>query len=1736
MPAFRGATKRTLEEIAQQEDPDDDDYDDRAPGPSSRPRHTKSRRSGPPARKKQKRGIYRGSDVDSDDEDPITDSDSFEEDDSEEEEPETNEKGRPIRRSAKKAVKYEESTDEDELSKSPSPSPDPRTTPKKGVKKLVVTLKTTPGRPLRNLRSGSYGGNPPIGSSSAAPERLKRRSSRLSHDEEEPMFALTNSGNHAEVMRAGSRDPEVIPTRATRGGKGIKYPSKSTIDEESQPVATEEGGEEVGEEELEIKASQHELLESDPHVAEEPEGPRPNLMSDIYAHAEAESDGDGDFGTKEAPATQEDAPAEEAEDEEDDDDVVPRGRLTRGAAAKRQAESPDFEPEQSPKRLRGRGLRSEAKQTASQSRRRKAHDESSDFDPEQEQANQDDMSSSSESEASPRKNDDFGSSNNGRRSTRLRSKAASRHTSEDSDANELAAEVADLKKEERKKRREREEIIFEPRQRRGGKKPNYDLLRNLAPIEDEEEAAPSPSQQRPRRTAGGGWQRSLFNTYGPFGGGGSTAPVLGGGLPRAQGGVDSDSSDDEVMKQPKPVGGTVGMTPTAAGAPNLFPQTLNADPAQATAGTPANLGKLKDKQALADADPLGVDQNVNFDSVGGLQGHIDHLKEMVALPLLYPEIFLRFKITPPRGVLFHGPPGTGKTLLARALATSVSSQGRKVTFYMRKGADALSKWVGEAERQLRLLFEEARKNQPSIIFFDEIDGLAPVRSSKQEQIHASIVSTLLALMDGMDGRGQVVVIGATNRPDSIDPALRRPGRFDREFYFPLPNTDARRAIIDIHTRGWDPPLPSAIKDELAEMTKGYGGADLRALCTEAALNAVQRRYPQIYNSTQKLIIDPKTIEVTPKDFMISIKKMTPSSERSTSSGASPLPSSVAPLLSVKLKEIETILAEIMPQKKKLTALEEAQYEDVADGHSFGREKMQQVFETARVFRPRLLIKGKVGMGQQYLASALLNHFEGLHVQAFDLPTLLSDSTSSAEATLIRLFSEVKMHKPSVIYVPNVHDWYTRVGDVVIKTFLGLLRSIKPTDPVLLLGYVEQDPDLIDEEMQREFFGYSTKNQYLLEPPDKYQRYEFFQGLKDYIRTAPDEFPDPTNRKKRQLERLEVAPPEPEKGPASLTKEELKAQKKKDRLTLNMLKLRLQPIMDQIRTKYKKFRTGVIDESQIRYLYDEADPGTVTSDLQAEMLARASFRPFEIGKDAHGVLGLVDQATNRFYYNLDSVTIEKRLSNGYYKRPKDFLVDIKRLAKDAKTMGDEDRLLKANELVANVEVDIANIEMTEPALATECERVYERELAREKEVLEKAQAVDEQTKEMPPPEVVSNVPHGNASGPSTTTNSTGPILLGEPMQRRRDFVQRLAPTTGEATSSASVATNGIHPCHDELGQTELTNGSHSNHDGNEADVEGDTQMGGVESHHTSNDKSTETQKTHTTSSFGNRESAQPRPLHSYTAPSQQLLKESGMSAPRSQTGPFTPLPQGTHPTEFQNDASTTQSTSQKKTSSHDTEDHNQHDSGPNLYLLEERRSAGGSQIPSTQGTRKLSSNGPEARPLSSLKTFELPGLIAHSGNLIASQEIVDVLAGATERPTSSQGQGQQQERSSQPPVPLFDGAGGAAPERRPSRSNGGPSGLHDLLNPPSPAVRPNLVQVEERKLDNFHAELRDQTSGLSVEQLEQVNSVLMDTLWQTRAQWDRGKVLEELSVKFNEVIDDMRKSGQEFEPGSWGKKN
>ncbi|KAL6975434.1 hypothetical protein U1Q18_024229 [Sarracenia purpurea var. burkii] len=232
-----------------------------------------------------------------------------------------------------------------------------------------------------------------------------------------------------------------------------------------------------------------------------------------------------------------------------------------------------------------------------------------------------------------------------------------------------------------------------------------------------------------------------------------------------------------------------------------------------------------------------------WESVAGLQDVIQCMKEVVILPLLYPEFFSNMGLTPPRGVLLHGYPGTGKTLVVRALIGSCARGDKRIAYFARKGADCLGKYVGDAERQLRLLFQVAEKCQPSIIFFDEIDGLAPCRTRQQDQTHNSVVSTLLALLDGLKSRGSVIVIGATNRPDAVDPALRRPGRFDREIYFPLPSVKDRAAILSLHTRGWPKPVTGLLLTWIARRTVGFAGADLQALCTQAAIIALRRSCP-----------------------------------------------------------------------------------------------------------------------------------------------------------------------------------------------------------------------------------------------------------------------------------------------------------------------------------------------------------------------------------------------------------------------------------------------------------------------------------------------------------------------------------------------------------------------------------------------------------------------------------------------------------------------------------------------------------------------------------------------------------------------------------------------------------------------------------------------------------------------------------------------------------------------------
>ena len=738
-----GRGKRALEDFdPNKSDSGDSDYNASA-SRHARSKQPRSQRSKAP-RKRQKTGTYDGSEDISDQSDATQE--SYEENVSQDEiEPEIDKMtGRPIRQAKKNRIQYKESDDEEDASgeaDSEAEEIQPKSKKKQAEKtlskKIVLRLPQKPNstQSRRSTRARSASQSTKRPATADLPSGGTRRSSRIAHDDSVPNMQLTDSGHHAVIIPRGTRSPEAYSQRPTRGSKGVKHPPQSSVIHEE-----EEGSSARTKDEPKDESNQRSTLSTDQEIAASREdlNDEPEEL-DAQDEIEAEVHTRGDTELKGDTAVNESGGEDEDEDEDEGPVKKPR-RLGRRGQAKVDEEVSPVPPNLQDVRQSRRALRSAAgtRQTrSSQGGKKRGLDESSDFEPGPEEVAEDNVSDSEGSEGSPLKGSqqrDGSSSSNARKSARLGKQRATNRRGQVSDDHDSGQELAEELQELRSTRRtqRKEEILFDPRPRtrraRAGD-PDYRVVRPELNAQLEDDAPASAHTPSRRRAGASTWQRSMFSTYGPFGGAGGPPPLLGGpGGIGAAGGVDSDSSDDDNMQRPRAqgVGGTAGMTPTSA-APagfSLFPpaQVHGSDPLQGPAGTPANFGRIKDKQALADADPLGVDQNVNFDSVGGLQDHIDKLKEMVALPLLYPEVFQRFHVTPPRGVLFHGPPGTGKTLLARALASSVSSQGKKVTFYMRKGADALSKWVGEAERQLRLLFEEARKTQPSIIFFDEIDG------------------------------------------------------------------------------------------------------------------------------------------------------------------------------------------------------------------------------------------------------------------------------------------------------------------------------------------------------------------------------------------------------------------------------------------------------------------------------------------------------------------------------------------------------------------------------------------------------------------------------------------------------------------------------------------------------------------------------------------------------------------------------------------------------------------------------------------------------------------------------------------------------------------------------------------------------------------------------------------------------------------------------------------------------
>ena len=506
-----------------------------------------------------------------------------------------------------------------------------------------------------------------------------------------------------------------------------------------------------------------------------------------------------------------------------------------------------------------------------------------------------------------------------------------------------------------------------------------------------------------------------------------------------------------------------------------------------------------------------------------------------------------------------------------------------------------------------------------------------------------------------------------------------------------------------------------------------------------------------------------------------------------------------------------------------------------------------------------------------------------------------------------------------------------------------------------------------------------------------------------IKTDPTGLPDPENRKRRELPELAVAPPP--KQPEGPSKAELKAQKKTDRRNLNMLKILIQHIMEQIK-KYKKFRHPVIDESRIGYLFDELTPGVFSTDLSEEQRRQDQYRPFEIREDSKGVRGLLEVETGKFYYNLETVTIEKRLSNGYYKRPKDFYADIKRLAKDAKTIGDEDRTIKANELLCNVEVDIQLLEENNQALVAACDQVYEREEARAKLAREKAHIPEQSVARLP------NVPPRVSD--KTTTQSTGPITLGEPLAGKDPipFATPARPLDG------SQLTNGdISP----------SDGDHRPNGHSDVDRDGDVAM-----------------------EHGEEEG------HASAANTQQ----------RSQRSAVTAMAPASQLNDYHNSASTT--TSDQKTS----DKSNNRSSGP--Y------------------NNSQSTNG--------ILRDEHPDFSA-----------IKDMSGQSDLPDTQDMYGHRSSQSQAASQPL-NTDGNASPSK-----------------PPEP--QPQMI-LEVAVADGLHDNLTKKSSGCSVEQLEQINSVLMDTVWRMRSEWNRNQVVRGVQDAFNSAIEDIDYV-QKISPNSQG---
>jgi len=434
---------------------------------------------------------------------------------------------------------------------------------------------------------------------------------------------------------------------------------------------------------------------------------------------------------------------------------------------------------------------------------------------------------------------------------------------------------------------------------------------------------------------------------------------------------------------------------------------------------------------------------INYEDIGGLGDEIKKIREMVEIPMKHPEIFERLGIVPPRGVLLHGPPGTGKTLLAKAVANESESN-----FILLNGPEIMSKFYGESEKKIRDIFEEAEKNAPTIIFIDELDAIAPKREEVTGEVERRVVSQILTLMDGLKSRGKVIVIGATNRVNAIDPALRRPGRFDREIEVGVPRKEGRLQILKIHTRGM--PLTKTVKlEELASITHGFVGADIEALAKEAAMNVLRKYLPQMKLDGEEQIPQDilEKLIINQEDFMDALKVVRPSAMR-----------------------------EVLVETPNIDWEDVGGLDDVKQELKESIEwpmKYPDSFKRMGIRPSRgILLYGPPGTGKTLLAKAVAKESEANFIQVKG-PSLLSMWVGKSEEGMRKIFERARQVAPCVIFFDEIDslagkrgiDYGTKVTERVLNQMLAEMDGLEDLKDILVIGATNR-PDMLDPALLR----------------------------------------------------------------------------------------------------------------------------------------------------------------------------------------------------------------------------------------------------------------------------------------------------------------------------------------------------------------------------------------------------------------------------------------------------------------------------------------------------------------------------------------------------------------------------------------------------------------------------------------------------------------------------------------------